>query len=97
LIAAVPAALIGVWLSFRSDDVPRRVLALLGGALLISPYAMDYEVALLVPAVLAMEKPPAWTLLFWAVLALFALQPLPLLIAMLLLARDLWARRRSAI
>jgi hypothetical protein len=93
LIPAVPAALLGVWLSFRSNDVPRRVLALLGGALLISPYAMNYEVALLVPAVLALEKPPTWTLLFWGVLALLNLPPFPLIIAIALLLRDLWARR----
>jgi uncharacterized membrane protein len=33
--------------------VSDRLIALVGGALLISPYAMNYELALLVPAIAA--------------------------------------------
>jgi Glycosyltransferase family 87 len=52
---AVPAGLMGlaaVWITFRRDaGVPHRLLALAGGALLVSPYAMNYELALLAPAI----------------------------------------------
>jgi predicted permease len=44
-----------VMLAFgRSRDVSLRLVTLLGGALLISPYGMYYELALLAPAVAAM-------------------------------------------
>ncbi len=46
-----PLAILGVWITFRrTKGIAERTLALLGGALLITPYAMNYEVALLVPA-----------------------------------------------
>ena len=49
-----PAVLWGVWTAFRRDAAwPDQLIALLGGALLISPYAMNYELALLAPAVAA--------------------------------------------
>jgi len=49
-----PAVLLIVWRVFRrSADPADRSLALLGGALAISPYAMNYEAALLAPAVAA--------------------------------------------
>lgn len=49
-----PAVLRGVWTAFRRDAAwPDQLIALLGGALLISPYAMNYELALLAPAVAA--------------------------------------------
>lgn len=44
----------GVWTAFRQDAPwPDRLIALLGGGLLLSPYAMNYELALLAPAVAA--------------------------------------------
>jgi len=47
-----PLAPVAVWLVFRrTPDIAARSLALFAGALLISPYAMNYEVALLAPAV----------------------------------------------
>jgi hypothetical protein len=50
---AVPA-LAGIWWTFgRGSCVARRLIALVGGALLISPYAMNYELALLAPAIAA--------------------------------------------
>jgi len=96
LVVTVPVAVFAVWFAFRSDNVPRRVLALLGGALAISPYAMNYEVALLVPAVLALEKRPAWTLVFYAALAMFLSGPISLVTAILLLLRDMWGSPDAA-
>lgn len=49
-----PAAIWGVWTTFRgAAPWPDRLIALVGGALLIAPYAMNYELALFVPAVAA--------------------------------------------
>lgn len=43
-----------VWRVFRrSDDVPTRLVALVGGALFAAPYAMNYDLVLLVPAAVA--------------------------------------------
>lgn len=39
----------------RSDSVAARSAALFGGALLVSPYAMNYELALLAPAVMTIK------------------------------------------
>lgn len=47
-----PAALGAIWLAFREGvDMADRLLALFGGTLLITPYAMNYEYVLLAPAV----------------------------------------------
>ncbi|MDB5460639.1 MAG: hypothetical protein JWO72_2380 [Caulobacteraceae bacterium] len=47
----IPPVVVGVWLTFRRNaSLADRSLVLLGGALLISPYAMNYELALLAPA-----------------------------------------------
>lgn len=49
-----PLVLGFVWSTFRrSADVADRSIAVLAGGLLISPYAMNYEAALLAPAVAA--------------------------------------------
>ena len=46
-----PAAAAWVWFTFRRGaDMADRILALFGGAFLISPYAMNYELALFAPA-----------------------------------------------
>ncbi len=55
------------WLVFRrTEDPARRLVALLGGGLLISPYAMHYDAALLAPAAALMlthrAAPRAWIL-----------------------------------
>lgn len=59
-----PAALLWVWLTFRRGaDLPDRLIALFGGAFLISPYAMNYELALFAPATaayLARRDDPRW-------------------------------------
>jgi hypothetical protein len=49
-----PLVVAFVWKTFRaSTDVADRSIAVLAGALLVSPYAMNYEAALLAPAVAA--------------------------------------------
>lgn len=85
LTLTLPAAVAAVWFAFRSDNAPGRVLALQAGALAISPYAMNYELAVIVPAILAFEKPAAWTLLFWAAVALIPDRPVALILALGLL------------
>ena len=46
-----PAAGAWVWFTFRRGrDMADRIIALFGGAFLISPYAMNYELALFAPA-----------------------------------------------
>lgn len=87
LLLTVPAAVIAVWLAFRSDNIAARVIALQGGALAISPYAMNYELAVIIPAVLAFEKRASWTLLFWAAAAFVPDEPVALIVALALLFR----------
>ena len=58
-------ALVMVWMVFRkTEDPARRIAALLGGGLFITPYAMHYDAALLAPAVALMltqrTAPGAW-------------------------------------
>lgn len=89
LFATVPVAVAGVWLAFRQEDMAIRILALLGGALLVAPYALNYELALLIPAVLAYEKKPGWTFAFWGALLLNLSPAIVLAIAILLLWRRL--------
>lgn len=59
-----PAAGLWVWLTFRrGGDFADKLTALFGGAFLISPYAMNYELALFAPATaiyLARTKDPRW-------------------------------------
>lgn len=51
LIIAAPVAFALTWLAFRRPASPSvRMIALLAGGLLVSPYAMNYELALLAPA-----------------------------------------------
>jgi len=59
-------ALAMVWTVFRNtEDLARRLTALFGGALFISPYAMHYDAGLLAPAIALMLtrrlQPGAWT------------------------------------
>ena len=54
------------WRVFRrTDDPARRLTALLGGSLFITPYAMHYDAALLAPAAALMlthrSRPGGWT------------------------------------
>lgn len=81
-----PVAAWGVWAAFRHDRPWHdQLLALLGGGLLISPYAMNYELALLAPAVaayLARTSDRRWTA--YAILAvIYALNGLTEALALL--------------
>lgn len=84
-LLTIPVALAGVWLAFRCEGLAERALALLGGALLVSPYAMNYEIALLVPAVLALKKPFFYSLPFWLAIFFKPSSPIALGVAMVLL------------
>lgn len=47
-----PPALAAVWFAFRrARPLPERMIALFGATLIVAPYAMNYELALLTPAV----------------------------------------------
>jgi hypothetical protein len=64
-LAFAAAAVVIVWTVFRrTDDLARRLTALLGGSLFVTPYAMHYDAALLVPAAALMlthrSSPGAW-------------------------------------
>jgi hypothetical protein len=51
-VAALASA--AVWVTFRRGDRPAdRLIALVGGAIMLSPYAMNYELALIAPALVA--------------------------------------------
>ncbi|MDQ3140567.1 MAG: glycosyltransferase 87 family protein, partial [Pseudomonadota bacterium] len=64
-VAGAVVAVVAVVLVFRRrEDVPARLIALVGGALLITPYAMHYDLALLAPAIAALPvKRPVAVLL----------------------------------
>lgn len=61
-----PVAAWGVWTVFRRDaSLPDQLIVVIGGGLVVSPYAMNYELALLAPAVaayLARIQDPRWPL-----------------------------------
>ena len=64
-------ATVMVWMVFaRTADPARRLAALLGGGLFVTPYAMHYDAALLAPAAALMlthrTAPGAWILAFVA-------------------------------
>lgn len=71
-----PVVLWSVWAAFRREAAwPMQLITLLGGALLITPYAMNYELALLAPAVaayVARTDDKRW-LVYAAAAALYAL------------------------
>jgi len=99
LLAPVAAAL--VWLTVRRSDRPAdRLIATFGGALLVSPYAMPYEAALLAPGVavyLGTITHRRW--LAYATAACFYTVglvhgPTSVLMALALLAEPLWLSRR---
>lgn len=56
-LAGLLGALCAIWAGFRAGrGIEARLLALVGAALLISPYAMNYELALLAPATSAWAR-----------------------------------------
>ena len=56
-VANLAFSLVGGWIVWRvfrqSIDVPTRLVAMVGGALCAAPYAMNYDLVLLVPAAVA--------------------------------------------
>ncbi len=60
-LAFAAGAIAIVWSVFRNtEDLARRVSALFGGAIFVTPYAMHYDAALMAPAVALMltRRPP---------------------------------------
>lgn len=94
-----PVAVWLVWRTFRSDaDVADRSIVALGGALLVTPYAMNYEIALFAPAVaayLARTDDRRW-LAFVAVSVVYVAAPAPLGVLSVLAAMALPLIRASA-
>lgn len=63
-----------VWWTFRRAGSPgQRLTALIGAGLLITPYAMQYEIAILAPAVAALAVPPGDSRWLYYLLALLLL------------------------
>lgn len=99
----VPLAAALVWLTVRrSDSSADRLIATFGGALLVSPYAMPYEAALLAPGVavyLGMIERRRWVA-FAAAACFYTVGlihgPMSVLVALALLAEPLWLSRRPA-
>ena len=56
-VANLAFSLVGGWIVWRvfrhSIDVPTRLVAMVGGALFAAPYAMNYDLVLLIPATVA--------------------------------------------
>ncbi len=53
--ALAPLAMVAIWLTFRrTQRLAERSLALIGATLLVIPYALNYEMALLAPAAAAL-------------------------------------------
>jgi hypothetical protein len=84
-----PAAIGWVWLTFRRQtSLADRSIALLGGALLISPYAMNYELALFAPAMavyLSRRRDRGWLAYLAASLAYISGVPMIALLAVIAL------------
>lgn len=81
LLFAVPAMAL-VWV-MRNSEPPFLFAALIGAALLVSPYAMNYETALLAPAFASRNRPSLWIFAVFLVLVCFV-SPLPVLILALI-------------
>ncbi|MDP3869319.1 glycosyltransferase family 87 protein [Phenylobacterium sp.] len=74
-----------VWWTFARPSTPgQRLVALIGGGLLITPYAMSYELAVIAPAVAALAVPTSDSRWLYYLLALLLLSlMLPGLVALL--------------
>lgn len=68
------------WLAFHRDDAGTRLIGLAGGSLLCAPYAMIYELSVLMPALLMMNasQRPHRYLASLPLLGLFGMFTLPL-------------------
>jgi hypothetical protein len=96
----LPVVLAMVWFTFRREaSLADRSIALFGGAMLISPYAMNYEATLLAPAVaiyLARTGDRAWPGYVVAAMIYATGSPLGTLLAPLALPAMRWAADRIA-
>lgn len=83
ILFAIPAFVL-VWI-IRKSDVPTRFGGMIGAALLVSPYAMNYELALLAPAVAAGARAHPWMMIPMLILGLgfFQFEMTVLLVALL--------------
>jgi hypothetical protein len=54
LVVAAGPSLVAVWFAFRTKDSALKSLALLGGAVAVSPYAMSYDLSLLAAPLMAL-------------------------------------------
>jgi hypothetical protein len=50
VVAGIASGLVIVWKSFRSNDTQTRIIGLATGTLLTLPYAMAYDISVMVPA-----------------------------------------------
>ena len=53
LVAGVVAGVAVAWIGMKSDDLNTRALAFVGGTMLASPYAMNYELVMMAPMLIA--------------------------------------------
>ena len=81
LLFAIPAFAL-VWV-MRNSEPAFLLAALIGAALLVSPYAMNYETGLLAPAFVSRARPSLWIFAVLLVLVCFV-SPLPVLVLALL-------------
>ena len=95
-VMLVPAiALAAVVLFLRADpaDTPSRLIALIAGSLLISPHAVSYEAALLIPATVAIMLGFSWRSLI-AIAAFATLHAASWMLATYAVLICLWPMRR---
>lgn len=52
-VAGMVAGVALAWIGMKSDDVKTRALAFVGGTMLASPYAMNYELLMMAPMLIA--------------------------------------------
>jgi hypothetical protein len=96
-VGAILAAIL-VWLGFSRSTSPATKSALImGGALLLTPYAMNYELAVFAPALLALPREQIRNVILvalWGFSLLVTAGTIGLLVAYLAVAAPLVARSR---
>jgi hypothetical protein len=93
VIMSIPATAL-VWVT-RSAEARIQLAAIVGAALLVSPYAMSYELALLAPA-LACTRAPLFLIASVGLAFGFYLAPTVTLVCALLVVCVTYARRKQA-
>jgi hypothetical protein len=94
----IAGTVIGVavaWIGMKSDDVKTRALAFVGGTLLASPYAMNYELVMMAPMLVAaaLTTTLAGLIIALPIVGERVYAIVPLLLVSVTLA--LWMSRRS--